>query len=478
MANQKGNIMRNTIFQLAGKVNVPGEKKDEMNKQILTILDKCGIRKTMEMTVAGENVTVVIPAQPDADGIVMFDYSIFEKKKRKLSTYDLNTCELHAEDPGYDEFGIVMNMIMILQEAYSDGGCYFVKSGRPYHVDTYLLLLQGVLGERITLPGRIRMWNMYCFFRRSEECRDVTGKDLLADYSENYGELNIEQLLAVLEVEDNRLFLPDKKRISSRDEISSANSCSRTEYAYRIFCSMKEEEKAAMKSFLAELLNADSTKRKEWSVNRDINAVLAELSLYVLPARLVLAYALAVGKDFWELWDSLGAEGYSDVIKEDSQRDAGAGFGRLSFYKAIQRKDEDEFLEFWDGSNLFLSQDMQECMRRWQEQFRSIDVPSGTSTEHLLEEILHRLNSSHCRYVDQAFVTEFLEHENDLNYKKALILLKQLLDKGQEYFPELTGEQANQWIIRGARNRSECIEISAFPSLMANEKQRTILFGF
>lgn len=270
--------MKDNIFCLAGKVNVPAEKKNEMNRHVLEILDKCGIRKTVEMTVAGKKVTAVISARPDAEGIVLFDYSIFEKKKRKISKYDLNTCELYVEDQGYNEFGIVMNMIMVLQEAYTNVGCYFTKSGKLYDIEIYLFLIQGVLGEKINIPGRIRMWDMYLFFRNSEEYKNVTYRDLLEGYSKDYGELDTEQLLAVLEIENKELMIPGEKRIFCRNEINSANSCSRIEYAYRVFGGMKAIEKAGMKSFLAELLNADFAKRKELSARQDEKGIIAELA--------------------------------------------------------------------------------------------------------------------------------------------------------------------------------------------------------
>lgn len=470
--------MADNIYQLAGKVNVPAEKKNEMNKYVLEIMDKCGIRKTAKMTVAGVEVTVVSPAQPNADGIVMFDYSIFEKRQREISTYDLNTCELYTEDRGYSEFGIVMNMIMVLQEAYTNGGCYFVKSGKLCNIEAYLFLLQGVLGERITLPGRVRMWDTYLFFRNSEEYPNITYKDLLADYSESYGELDIEQLLAVLEVEDQKLIFSDKKTISCRTEIDSADPPSRIEYAYRFFCSMNEDEKNTMRSFLAELLNSDVSERKELSAHQDEKGIIAELSLYVLPARLILAYAQAVEKDFWEIWNSFGSKGYSDIIQEDDPGDADFKFRKIPFYKVIQRENEDEFLEFWDGRNLILSQDMKECIQYWREQFHGISVPPDMLTEYSLAKNIIRLNNLYFRYVDKVFVTEFVEHGNDLNYQKALILLERLLDKGQEYFPELTGEQADEWIIQGKRDRFDCVAINALSSLLTNKGQRNKIFGF
>lgn len=470
--------MKDNVFRLAGKVNVPAEKKNEMNRHVLEILDKCGIRKTVEMTVAGKKVTVVTSARPNADGIVLFDYSIFEKKKRKISKYDLNTCELYVEDQGYSEFSIVMNMIMVLQEAYTNGGCYFTKSGKLYDIEIYLFLIQGVLGEKISMPGRIRMWDMYLFFRNSEEYKNITYRDLLEGYSKDYGELDTEQLLAVLEIENKELMIPGEKKIFCRNEINSANPCSRTEYAYRVFRGMKATGKAGMKSFLAELLNADFAKRKELSARQDGKGIIAELSLYVLPMRLVFAYTQAVDLDFWEIWDSLGTRGYSDIIQGANLKEDESDFRKIPFYKAIQRKDEDEFLEFWDGSNLLLSQNMKECIRDWREQMSGIGVPSVISAENFLAKMINRLERSHCRYVDKTFVTEVMEHGNEANYQKILILFQQLLDKGQEYFPELTGEQADEWIIRKSRDSFDYIEISALASLLTNKKQRNIIFGF
>ncbi len=470
--------MANNMYQLAGKVNVPAEKRDEINQYILEILDKCGIRKTEKMTVAGVEVTVVSSVRPNTDGIVMFDYSIFEKKRREISTYDLNTCELYSEDRGYHEFGVVMNMIMVLQEAYTNGGCYFLQSGKLCDIEGYLLLLQGVLGRRITAPGRVRMWDTYLFFRNSTEYQNIAYKDLLDDCSESYGKLDIEQLLAVFEVENQELMFPEKKRISCREEISSAGSSGRIEYAYRIFCGMNEAEKSAMEGFLAKLLNLNFSQRKELSKGSDENGIIAELSLYVLPARLILAYAQTVKKDFWEIWDSFGGKGYSDIIQEDHPQDVDSKLRKLLFYKVIQRKNEDEFLEFWDGCNLALSQDMKECIQLWKEQFNEIIVPPDMLTEYFLAKNMLRLKDIYFRYVDKAFVKEFEEHGNDLNYQKALILLEQLLDKGQEYFPELAGEQADEWIIQGKRDKFDCVAISAFVSLLTNKRQRNQIFGF
>ncbi len=107
-----------------------------------------------------------------------------------------------------------------------------------------------------------------------------------------------------------------------------------------------------------------------------------------------------------------------------------------------------------------------------------ICVPSVISVENLLTNIITRLERSCCRYVEEKFVAEFMEHGREINYQKALILIQRLLDKGQEYFPELTGEQAEEWIIKDSRDSFDYIKISALVSLLTNKKQRNIIFGF
>ncbi|MDO5785617.1 MAG: flavodoxin [Eubacteriales bacterium] len=52
----------------------------------------------------------------DENGMVEFDYSIFEKKSRICSTYDTKSCTLETREQGYSEFGVTMNLIMALIE--------------------------------------------------------------------------------------------------------------------------------------------------------------------------------------------------------------------------------------------------------------------------------------------------------------------------------------------------------------------------
>ena len=57
--------MDKTKWWLLGDVNVPEDQMDELNGFVIQLLDKGGIRKTEEITLAGQIITVVKKVQPD-----------------------------------------------------------------------------------------------------------------------------------------------------------------------------------------------------------------------------------------------------------------------------------------------------------------------------------------------------------------------------------------------------------------------------
>ena len=149
--------MTDNDWWLIGTVKIPENKKDELNGYVLELLDRCGIRKTKEITLGGKKVTVIKKAVPDKKGIVHFDYSIFEKIHRKVCTYDMNTCKLNTPDPGGNEFGLAVNFVMTLQESYTNGECYLMhKDKLVKYVTAYLKIIYSILGKKFYLDNRGR----------------------------------------------------------------------------------------------------------------------------------------------------------------------------------------------------------------------------------------------------------------------------------------------------------------------------------
>lgn len=66
-----------SIYRIEGRVSIPEERKAEFNENVQKLFRLCGIRKLEEIEVAGRICTVVHEPEPDDQGIISFDYSIF-----------------------------------------------------------------------------------------------------------------------------------------------------------------------------------------------------------------------------------------------------------------------------------------------------------------------------------------------------------------------------------------------------------------
>lgn len=67
--------MAGNDWWLIGTVRIPENKKDELSGYVLELLDRCGIRKTKEITLGGKKITVIKKAVPDKKGIVRLTIS-------------------------------------------------------------------------------------------------------------------------------------------------------------------------------------------------------------------------------------------------------------------------------------------------------------------------------------------------------------------------------------------------------------------
>lgn len=322
-------------YRIVGTVSIPDDKKKELVEHILTILYKCGLRKTEIMNINGKEVKVLTIPAPDKDGIICFDYSIFEMKERKFSTFDTNTFELVTPDRGYNEYGLAMNVIMLLLEAYSETKCYMLCDSKPFYVSRYAELIKGLLGIDIKFTHRL------------------------------------------------------------------------------------------------------------------------------------------------EIGDDFAKNGHSDVPKFIRIEALVEEWETMEFYKAILRDDQDEFLEFWKDERLVLSEKMKQRICMWKDAMEKEKIPLDCRMDNLLYGVIYDLyKTQKCRYVDKQFVEEFLQHEEDENYMKALLVLREMLDEYVYLFPELTKQQAIDWIIRDGRDKHDYLVMSAFQSLLVNQKKREELFGF
>ena len=471
--------MGNDLYTLAGTVNIPENRKAEFSDSILKLLYMGGIRKTEEMELGGKKITVVGRPLPDERGIVRFDYSIFEKYKRNINTYNMNTCELDAPDRGYQEFGVVMNAVMIMQEAYSEGSCCYMAEGKPGRVNVYAALIKALIGVDLTFPGRSRMWDMLLFFHGTEENKNITGDDIWKAYPWDHCDIFSEHLMTILNLGPD-LTVPEKKFEGRKKDFAEAPKVSLIYYIYEKTAQLvKNGESDKLKRYLKKLLDSERKDRVAFAAEDTVYGDIAEASLYLLPPLIVNVFARAIGQEFWETWDSMEIKGYSDVIARKGDIDSEKGGFSVPLYKVIQREDENEFIEYWDDQELKFTDKMKECFEDWKERFEKILPGKNFEMEPFLAEIFTELEEYRkCRLADKNFVTDVLEHKNDVNYQKALLLYKEIIDKDLEYFPELTHRQAIRWIMRESKDEFCYTEMAAFPSLLINRKHRFEILGF
>ena len=238
-------------------------------------------------------------------------------------------------------------------------------------------------------------------------------------------------------------------------------------------------DKKALVDYLNELLCLPLASRKKLSEQDDDLSTIAELSLYLPPACFVSSFALLEGRSFWDEWDMfITKDYYTDIISEDKKKKLSEDFEKMTFYKNIHRKNEDEFLEFWDGENLILSDEMKDRIQTWKQLVdMQEDKPDLQVKSYLEETIMYIDKEWACRYIDEEFVKKILENQNDPEWRKVLLALRRIVDEGLELFPEMNREMTVLWL-KPYRRKFDSISIAAYCSLMENDVARQCVFGF
>ena len=468
-------------YWLLGKVSVPDDKKQEFNDTVLEILNRCGIRKTKEIMLAEKMITVLEKPVPDQNGIVSFDYSIFEKKKRETSTYNRNTCELHTVDRGVGEFGLAMNLILLLQECYSNGSCYFMLDRKLVYIPAYMDLLCTLLNRKVMINSRAKVWDIMLLMRGSSACDMPDGSELFQELPWKYCKLDHLQLEGAFASERDTINDPRSERINNKTQIANATRVARNDYLNRIMTEEYQKNQSELTRFLKVLLDSPLSDRTKWALEQNNYGIIADISLYLHPADIVSVLALLKGESFWNVWDSLQVQGYKDVKGKaplKSEPSENTEWGRRDFYKQILRDNQDEFLEFWDGENLDLSDAIRSRIPEWKKLFAETADAPGLDVPKYIADILYDMEHDwQCRYADAALVEDILEHRDDPMWRSALLLLRKVMDGDIDLYSELDRKMAVLWI-KTYRLPSDINAVAALCSLLTNEVQRIRIFGF
>ena len=470
-------------YYILGNVNVPEEKKEELNRYVLELLYRTGIRKTAKIYLDGEEHTVVNRPVPDTDGIVRFDYSIFEKKVRDVAEYNMNTCRLDAPEAGYREFGVAMNMVMVLLEEYSGGSCYYMHNGKPDPLAlAYLDVLYSITGRKFHLAHRGKSWDMLLFFHQNNI--DLKLGDIFATLPFDIAPVDTRQMYTVVALKCmDEINNKDKSEEMDRAKIPDVTQEERVVFLSQIMRQMYKNNPEETFSFIKRLTGLSRDERTEISRKDDCFGTVAELSLYLSPPLLIGVYCVLSGKEFWSIWDSLGITGYADPINNEEKEERKEREKRewgFPFYKVILRDNEDDFLEFWDGQRkMELSNELKENMEKWNRLFKGMTYGPDFRMKNSLATIFGRIDENwDCRYPDMEMIKEFIKNQDNDSYKKAAVLFIDLLDAPCRMFPELTPELAREVSSRGYKAGHINRELDAYMSMLVNHELRAEVLGF
>jgi hypothetical protein len=476
--------MRDDMYKMIGEVSIPDDQKEEFNSLVLQILYKCGIRKTDQMTIGGKNITVVKMPEPDENGILHFDYSIFEKKKRDTSTYNMHTCELISQDRGYNEYGLAMNMIMALQEAYSKTVCCMVTDDEPTRSDIYASIIYNLTGKKLLFPNRGKTFEIMQLFRK--ELNNNVSEILLENMPQKFTQMDIRQSLICWVLNCEEESSDDDTSDVTKKNLKFMTTGALVHYLSKIFTHLFENDgKEKVYEYLKTLLISKYDDRQVMAQDNSDYGMIAETSLDDLPQNIILAYSRAAKEDFWELWNDFQKDAYTDLppipLKPKPELEEKDYNWTPPFYKLIYRDYQDEFMEFWDDADMLFSDKIKTSIQKWTDAYRMISSEKiqDMDTEAFLADLISDLYEIwNGRYVDQSFVDEFMQNRDRAEYKKALVVMRNFMDSETVYFPELTKKQAEKFVIWNYLETDDVIAMCAFQSLMINHRHRMELFGF
>ncbi|MFR6140731.1 hypothetical protein [Dorea longicatena] len=471
-------------YKLVGKVTIPKKKRKEVKSIIQKILYLGGIREKETIEIDGRQcITAGIPKW-NAREVISFNYNMFTNTSYEAGRLYLKAGSIKNPCNHDKEYDFVANLIRVVLESYSTTPCYLCCDNIPCFIVDYARVINEMIRKRLSFPNRNKMWKMY-YALHMNGCENIATREILEmARTTEVEESAVEHFLTVLCVGSYEPIVPrnfcriDKKKFENSFTLNILEN---------IRQSMEElintEGKEKVFEFLKNLLGKKYAQRKLFAEEDNLYGTVAAGSLYLLPAMLGKTYSLITGEEFWKTWEKLDfGTGYEDIIRPKNDVLPIKGTEEdIEFYRALGKQNEDELMRYKGDKELMLSDNMQNSIERWKRAYGQVTekeikkLEMEKALKKLLEDFFYVWNF---RVLDTAFVREFLKHKNDDRYKRAMIVLIELMDKETKYFPELTKREANIWLIREIRDADEMIEINAYLGMLRNHLRRKEILGF
>lgn len=466
-------------YKLVGKVTIPEKKRKEVKSIIQKILYMGGIREKEIIEIAGRQyITAGIPKWNSCE-VINFNYNVLTNTSYETGRLYLKSGSIKNPCNHDKEYDFVANLIRVVLESYSTTPCYLFYDDTLCFISEYARIINGMIGKQLSFPNRNKMWKMY-YFLHKYGCENITAIEIL----ETVRTTDVGHFMTVFSVGSDEPLIPRNFIKIGKEKFSDSFTLNILENVRQTMKELiKVEGKEKVFEFLKDLLRKNYAKRKHLAKENNLYGTVAAGSLYLLPAMIVKCYSLIAREEFWKIWDELDlGSGREDV---DGPKSDVAPLENVEeiipLYKAFGKNNEDEFMRYRGDVELKLSDKMKNSIDRWKrayEQVTETEVQKMHMEEALMKVWEDIYTVWNCRLLDTAFMREFLDNKNNDKYKRAIIVLIELIDKETKYFPEITKREANMWVLSDIRDADEMIEINAYLGMLRNHLRRKEILGF
>lgn len=223
-----------TFIGLYGDAIIREEKRDEFTGRMLRLFEQDGMLGHEQIEICGKQINLLTPLHPDKNGVIVFDYNIFEDDIWAPVCYDTTTNELYIGEVGDLQFCDVLCAAYILFELYSEEFCIAERNGMVFDGNRHIGWLNYLFDEQYTNarfedPFRIYSLNPDTFrgqpllplvFAEDDKCVSHVGfrKYIDAYLSKHRSEQEWKEILREAEEDDlKRPPYPPVDRVSTVD---------------------------------------------------------------------------------------------------------------------------------------------------------------------------------------------------------------------------------------------------------------------
>lgn len=464
-------------LSLVGEVCIPPERRDELNERVLSMLWRLGMRRRVKVEVAGTTYDLVRRAEPDADGIVFFDWSVFDGWGPGEGTYDVLTCELRAtHDRTNTVYGVTIGAITTLLQAYSTTPCLVAREGKLCYTGGYRGLVDDILGEEVAWPLGPGVFDGLCVARENPELHEVTPIKLYYAIPVKDCDWLTDELLTAMVIGGAARLDPKEEVVAA---LADGERLSRWDGIVAMATLMgRESDDGSFEGWMRQLLSGDVECRRRLAEDPDATrSALARLSI-AYPAPIVLqCFASARHQAIFDTFDGLGVTLYRDYVPP-IERDEPTRCQGIPLSKLYGTRFLDEAWALGMTVEGAPSEEMEGCIAAWHRSYDECVIPEGISMENLLARVLRfLLKAWECRPIDAAFVDVMRAHADDERYLRLITVLVDMAVDEAVAEPELTAWQAIRWVLSREKGETVRRHLSTFVSIVADADLLRQVFG-